>query len=110
MREKYLPSNGTEGEFFFDDWCRKCARDRSMRDGDPVEDCDDDELCDIIARAFRGEVDEWIYGPDDEPMCTAFVPAGEPIPPPKDDRTIDMFGPAPLLNEAIDELVAGPRG
>lgn len=91
MREKYLPSNGTEGEIFFDGWCRQCARDRSMRDGEPFDDCDDNELCDIIARAFRGEVDEWVYGPDDEPMCTAFVPAGEPIPSPKDDHTMDLF-------------------
>lgn len=31
---------------------------------------------------------------------------GDPIPPPKDDRTIDMFGTDPLLNEAIDRLIA----
>ena len=114
--EKYQPSNGTEGECFFDAWCRQCARDRSMREGEPIEECDDNERCDIIDRSMYFGMDspeyppEWVYGPDGQPSCTAFVPAGEPIPPPKDDRTIDMFGPDPLLNEAIDELVAGPRG
>lgn len=92
MIEKYLPSNGTEGDIFFDGWCSKCARDRSMRDGVSVEDCDGDELCDIIARAFfRGEVDEWIYGPDGEPMCTAFVPAGDKVPTPRCEHTLDLF-------------------
>jgi hypothetical protein len=102
--EKYRPSNGSEGECFFESWCRQCARDRSMREGEPIEECDDDELCDIIARSYRGDVDEWVYGPDGEPMCTAFVPAGQPIPPPKDDRTPDMFGDVEL-NDAIDEAV-----
>ena len=88
--DKYLPSNGTEGEISFDGWSRQCARDRSMRDGEPFDDCDDNELCDIIARSFRGEVDEWVYGPDDQPMCTAFVPAGQPIPV-RDDHTLDLF-------------------
>lgn len=92
MIERYLPSNGTEGEFFFDDWCRKCQRDRSMREGEPVEDCDDNELCDIIARSFRGEVDEWVYGPDDQPMCTAFVPAGDKVPTPRCEHTAELFG------------------
>lgn len=90
--EKYLPSNGTEGECFFESWCRHCQRDRSMRDGEPVEDCDDNELCDIIARSFRGDVDEWVYSQHGEPTCTAFVPAGKPIPPSKDHLTPDMFG------------------
>lgn len=63
-------------------------------------------LRDDDIRSLGCEVEEWVYGPDDEPMCTAFVPAGDPIPPPKDDRTIDMFGTDPLLNEAIDRLIA----
>lgn len=89
--DKYLPSNGTEGECFFESWCRHCQRDRSMRDGEPVDECDDNELCDIIARSFRGEVDEWVYGPDDEPMCTAFVPAGDKVPTPRCEHTADLF-------------------
>lgn len=90
MIERYIPGNGTEGEIFFENWCRHCQRDRSMRDGEPLDECDDNELCGIIARSFRGEVDEWVYGPDDEPMCTAFVPAGQTVPT-RDDHTMDLF-------------------
>lgn len=31
--EFYLPSNGTEGVMFFDTWCRRCQRDKAMREG-----------------------------------------------------------------------------
>jgi hypothetical protein len=79
MTEKYLPSNGTEGADFLDTWCRRCARDKAMREGSDFDECDDNELCPIIAAAFRGNVDEWIYK-DSEPVCTAFVMAGNAIP------------------------------
>ncbi len=32
MSETYTPANGTEGAAFFDCWCRRCARDKAMRD------------------------------------------------------------------------------
>ena len=48
----YRPSNGTEGDIFFDNWCRHCARDKAMREGADFDECDDNELCDIIARTF----------------------------------------------------------
>ncbi|QDJ52843.1 hypothetical protein [Bordetella hinzii] len=82
----YQPSNGTEGEFFFEAWCRGCARDRAMRDD--IKECDDDEGCNLIARsmAFKpGDAEypaEWQYDKAGQPCCTAFVPAGEPIPTP----------------------------
>jgi len=84
--QPYQPSNGTEGEFFFAAWCSECARDKSMREGSAIEDCDDNERCDIIglSMAFRPGDDEypkeWQYGKDGQPCCTAFVPAGQPIP------------------------------
>ncbi len=84
--QPYQPSNGTEGEFFFEAWCRGCARDRAMREGDDVNDCDDNEVCDLIARsmAFKpGDAEypvEWQYDKEGQPCCTAFVPAGRPIP------------------------------
>lgn len=96
--EKYRPSNGTEGDFFHDNWCRQCARDKAMRDGVDVFDCDDNELCEIIRLTFAHDVDdpeypkEWQYGKDGQPCCTAFVPAGEPIPEPRCEKTMDMFG------------------
>lgn len=95
--QKYQPSNGTEGECFFDAWCRQCARDRSMREGDNVDDCDDGEVCKIIGdtMAFSPEDEEypkeWQYGKDGQPCCTAFVQAGQAIPPERDTYTIDMF-------------------
>ena len=95
--QKYRPSNGTEGEIFFDAWCRECARDRSMSEGVPLEECDDDEVCGIISRTFAHDVDdpeyphEWQCGPDGQPRCTAFVEVGEPIPEPRCACTIDMF-------------------
>lgn len=94
--QKYRPSNGAEGEIFFDAWCYQCQRDKSMREGAPLEECDDNERCNIIADTFAYAVDHpkypaaWQYGEDGQPCCTAFVEAGQPIPV-KDEATIDMF-------------------
>lgn len=76
----YLPSNGLEGGCFFESWCFHCARDKSMREGAPLEDCDDTEKCNIIADSFRGPVKEWVYDKDGIPCCTAYVEADSPIP------------------------------
>ncbi len=95
--KKYQPSNGTEGDAFFRDWCCKCQRDKSMRDGDDFDECDDNELCPIIADTFAYKVSdekypkEWTYGKYGAPCCTAFVPAGDSIPCPRCTRTVDMF-------------------
>jgi hypothetical protein len=94
----YRPSNGTEGECFFEGWCTRCARDKAMNEGKPIEDCDDDEKCDLIANSFAFDIDhpkypqEWRYDDKGEPCCTAFVPLGEPIPQPRCPHTVDMFG------------------
>lgn len=79
----YRPSNGTEGGGFIDYWCSQCERDIN-------------EDCDILARSFAHDIDEpeypreWIYDTDG-PRCTAFIERGKPLPPPKDDKTLDMF-------------------
>lgn len=92
----YRPSNGSEGCDFFEHWCTNCQRDKSMREGAPIEDCDDNEVCQIIGDTFAYEIDdpkypkEWCYDDSGHPCCTAFVPAGQPIPQ-RDDKTIDMF-------------------
>ena len=73
-----------------------------MRDGDNVDDCDDNEVCRIIANtmAYKPEdaeyPKEWVYGKDGQPCCTAFVPAGQPIPAPRDEYTRDMFDEQPV--------------
>ncbi|MFZ3286622.1 MAG: hypothetical protein WA191_07200 [Telluria sp.] len=92
---KCQPCNGSEGEMFINTWCGNCARDKAMSEGLPLEECDDNEVCDILARSFGNINDadyptEWQYGADGQPRCHAFVEAGQPIPI-KDEHTADMF-------------------
>lgn len=83
----YRPSNGTEGFAFFASWCCLCARDKAMREGCDVADCDDDERCELIAASMAHAITDpeypkaWQYGTDGQPCCTAYVEAGTPIPP-----------------------------
>lgn len=83
--QKFRPSNGTEGQIFIGSWCFQCARDANHD-------------CPIVAATFRYTVEEaeypqeWQYGPDGQPLCTAFVHEGDPIPPPRCTETTDMFG------------------
>lgn len=95
--EKYRPSNGTEGQQFLGAFCRRCQRDGAMRAGEPVDECDDDQRCDLIGLTMIHDVEareyptEWQYGKDGQPCCTAFVPAGEPIPTPRCTNTLELF-------------------
>lgn len=96
MTERYRPTSGTEGAGFFERWCCRCARDKSMSEGKNFDDCTEDEVCPIIANTFAYDVDdpkypvEWIVDADG-PRCTAFVHMDVGIPPPRCPRTIDMF-------------------
>lgn len=90
--EQWIPSNSDAGYGFLEHECGRCARDKSMREGVPIEECDDNERCDIIAASFRGEAVEWRQMPDGEIKCIAFVPAGARIPEPPCEHTADMFG------------------
>lgn len=82
--EPYRPANGTEGACFIDYFCCHCERDRN-------------EDCNILARSFAfsiGDAEypvEWIRDANG-PRCTAFVPRGETIPPPRCTRTLELFG------------------
>jgi hypothetical protein len=93
--QKYRPSNGDEGEAFFAGWCCECAHDRAMREGAPLEECDDNERCDIIADTYAYPVDHpkypaaWQYGPDGQPRCTAFAEPGNLVY--RDEHTLDLF-------------------
>jgi hypothetical protein len=95
--QKYQPSNGTEGECFFEGWCCRCARDKSMSEGKDYDSCSDDEICEIIGATMRHSPEdeeypkEWIYGEDGQPKCTAFIPHGDRIVF-RDPLTADMFG------------------
>lgn len=94
---KYRPSNGTEGDSFILSWCGTCARDRALREGSPIEECDDDELCDIVSRAFIYQVTdpeypaEWCYDDSEPPHCTAYIPEGQPVPPARCQHTQELF-------------------
>ena len=87
--KQWTPSNGTEGG---ESWCGQCQRDKAMRDGVDIDDCDDNERCDIIARSFAGEATDWQIDAKGQPCCTQFVPAGQAIPAPRCAHTPDMFG------------------
>lgn len=39
MSKLYKPGNGTEGVAFIEAWCGTCARDKSLREGKPIEEC-----------------------------------------------------------------------
>jgi hypothetical protein len=99
--DKYQPSNGTEGEAFFAAWCCQCQRDRAMREGCDLDECDYNERCDIIGRTMAmsvndpGYPEEWQYDDNGRPVCTAFVPVGEPVPE-RCQHTADMFASAAL--------------
>lgn len=96
MAEKYRPSNGSDGDGFFAAWCCRCARDKSMSDGKDFDACTPEEICPIIADSLAFHIDhpkypvEWIRDADG-PKCTAFIPAGEPLPLPRCTLTPDMF-------------------
>lgn len=93
----YQPCNGTEGLVFTDAWCGSCARDKAMSEGKPIEECDDDEKCDIIALSMAYNIGDpqypkaWVFAHDGQPCCTEFVEVGQPIPPSPDTMTGDLF-------------------
>jgi hypothetical protein len=68
--EPYRPSNGTEGEYFYEGWCAHCKRDRTYRERQ-------EDGCEIFARSMaysvgeKGYPVEWIWL-GRRPVCTAF--------------------------------------
>ena len=95
MTEKYRPSNGTEGDIFMQNWCCHCARDKVLSEGLDFDECDGDQICNIIANTMAFDIDdvaypvEWVYK-NKQPVCSAFIQAGHPVPF-KDDLTMNLF-------------------
>ena len=89
--EQYIPSNSTEGYAFIGSFCVHCAHDRSVREFDDLDECDDDQKCDVLARSFAGTAVEWRRMPDGRKTCTAYVPEGQPIPPAPCAHTLNLF-------------------
>ena len=73
--EQWAPSNGTDGYSFIEQWCGNCARDKAAREGAPIDECDDNEVCQILGASFRGEAVEWRELEDGRCICVAHVPA-----------------------------------
>jgi hypothetical protein len=100
--KKYRPGNGIEGAVFTESWCAECERDHGMMAGLPLEECDDNQICDLIGLTYLHQVDhpdypsQWQYGKDGQPRCTDFIPKGQPIPA-KDKLTGDLFDVDPSM-------------
>lgn len=93
---KFRPSNGTVGHAFWNDWCCKCQRDRSMREGCEIDECDDDEKCEILGKTMLYQVEDPEYPiewqvKDGRAVCTAFIEAGKDVPRPRCQHTADLF-------------------
>jgi hypothetical protein len=76
MTVPYRPSNGTEGGFFYDDWCAKCQRESGTRQ------------CKIFTAALSFGIDDpkypkqWVSDDDGwpgNPRCTAFEERRAPV-------------------------------
>ena len=88
--EPYRPSNGTEGEYFMNEYCYRCAKD------DPEKDI----LCPIIIASMGYDIedegypsDTWVYF-NEKPTCLAFRErGGDDGPEPVDPRQLDLFLP-----------------
>lgn len=91
MSQQWIPSNGTEGHQFISDWCGKCARDAACNGQKTFDDCEDSDLCQILAASFRGTAKEWIEHDDGRTECTSFVQMGD-VAPQRCSATQDMFG------------------
>ncbi len=74
---KYRPSNGFEGEIFYEAWCADCAREAAFR-ADPALG----EGCPILAAAMSVDIahpdypNAWQYGPSGQPCCTSHITEG----------------------------------
>jgi hypothetical protein len=93
--EPYRPSNGTEGECFIANWCGNCERDKCQNGTKAMDDCAQDDFCEILGATFWLNVDdpdypkEWVRE-NGEPKCLAFVELGQPVTV-VDTQTLDLF-------------------
>jgi hypothetical protein len=94
----YRPSNGSEGDGFYAEWCGRCERDRAFREADG-----DAAGCLILSMTLALETDhpdyprEWVEHPTEGPKCTAFVEEGGRVP---TDREVEAMGQATFFGEA----------
>lgn len=110
----YMPSNGTEGMMFCDEFCDQCIHQHPDPGKSPQ--CDDILLQSLIGKQPK----EWVYDSEGRPTCTAFKKWDwgsegdwiEPEPPEPEDPNqlcfpwdiLDILGPDLIVtNRAIME-------
>lgn len=80
MSKSYRPSNGTEGDIFWSNWCAKCIKKSD---------------CSIWMGAMAGRHPrQWVQDPD--PQCTSFQDHRRPTKNYRCKKTADMFSEAKL--------------
>ncbi len=79
MMKPWSPSNGSEQMWFVEKFCDKCARETWNPRSDKGRKCS------VLNKGLLGyKTDEWIYGEDGKPTCTAFkLPSPRKKPDPK---------------------------
>lgn len=93
----YRPSSGHEGEWFIREWCQQCERDKCQNGSKPMDECQPEDLCQIIGDTMFMDINdpdypkEWV---EDEtgPRCTAFVEVGSIVKDKPCQFTSDLFG------------------
>lgn len=86
--EPYRPSNGTEGEFFHEQFCYRCRHDQ-----DEDNPCGIHTAALVFSLAASDYPKEWVYDPEGRPTCTAFhdVQCDQPAATVRCPNTLDMF-------------------
>ena len=98
----YRPSNGTEGDYFIDEFCMNCINCNPDPDGE--------KQCDILRDTFvfdisdEGYPKQWVYDDNEKPSCTDWIkwdwgndgdpddPENPKAPsPPPDPNQVDLF-------------------
>lgn len=99
----YIPSNGTEGMSFMEDFCDQCLH----QNPDPDPETTKAKNCEICMRTMCYHPNEpeypreWIYLPNGKPTCTKFVKwdwnrDGDPDDPDNPNRPPDPPDPKQL--------------
>lgn len=62
---RYLPSNGTEGDWFISKFCAQCIHEKFWHTQQHGDKC-----CTIFTETMFNDVPEWIYDEQGNPTCT----------------------------------------
>lgn len=76
MSNKYRPSNGTEGDYFTAQWCKKCEKHYQHEEyglSCRLQIYENSMIFDVDEDGYPGE---WIVGEDGLEKCTAYVGPG----------------------------------